>query len=177
MQAVSQPPLEPGWKRKTPNDPDWAPAQYQQKGTVFHQKLQKAIFKFKYRLCMIMKQNGKTSWHFTKVRRSTLSPQMPTTGGRAFLKGEWDSSQATTFSSLFSFSVSNQNWPICASNYCSHSDNYRKISSLLCTIQNHYLSKKKYSFMIRSSNLLVFCGLTGSDTGSSSWIIFTRDLA
>ena len=32
MQAVSQPPLEPGWKRKTPNDPDWAPAQYQQKG-------------------------------------------------------------------------------------------------------------------------------------------------
>ena len=46
MQAVSQPPLEPGWKRKTPNDPDWAPAQYQQKGTVFHQKLKKTIFKF-----------------------------------------------------------------------------------------------------------------------------------
>ncbi|CBY22174.1 unnamed protein product [Oikopleura dioica] len=31
MQAVSQPPLEPGWKRKTPNDADWAPAQYQVK--------------------------------------------------------------------------------------------------------------------------------------------------
>ena len=35
MQAVSQPPLEPGWKRKNPNDPDWAPAQYQQKGKTF----------------------------------------------------------------------------------------------------------------------------------------------
>jgi len=38
MQAVSQPPLEPGWKRKTPNDADWAPAQYQVKGINFYPK-------------------------------------------------------------------------------------------------------------------------------------------
>lgn len=32
MAAVNQPPLEPGWVRRTPADPAWAPAQYQEKG-------------------------------------------------------------------------------------------------------------------------------------------------